>query len=225
MIDINSSNIDKWLFDYAENELSAIEKLNVDAFIERNPEFKADFDAWNDAHISPKVPVLLSPAYKKSLTKSQGFLNRFTVISGVIFVAVCGLIGYQMFEPKQPAFVEAQQKHQEKRVVTQALLTTKLGEPVKQEVIAPSLKPMRNVELETDCETLTHEILELEATRKVAEMKEYQMLSSMKVASVKIRTPRTSHKKRKLTFRERRIYWKETRGKDPVIVQMDSDLF
>ncbi len=48
---INKSNIEEKLFDYFEGNLSATEVSEVDNFVQNNPEFKSDFDAWKQSYL------------------------------------------------------------------------------------------------------------------------------------------------------------------------------
>ena len=48
---INQRNIEEHLFDYFEGNLSADEMQKVEAFIKENPEYQADFDAWEGAKV------------------------------------------------------------------------------------------------------------------------------------------------------------------------------
>ena len=48
---VNKSNIEEKLFDYFEGSLSAAEKLEVDTFVQENPTYQADFQAWSKAQL------------------------------------------------------------------------------------------------------------------------------------------------------------------------------
>jgi type IX secretion system PorP/SprF family membrane protein len=48
---INKSNIEEKLFDYFEGVMTSSEKNEVDQFIDSNPEFKTDFDAWEKSFL------------------------------------------------------------------------------------------------------------------------------------------------------------------------------
>lgn len=53
---ITKENIDKWLFDYFEGNLTFHEKKEVEQFIKSHPEFQDDFDAWSQT-IVEETPV------------------------------------------------------------------------------------------------------------------------------------------------------------------------
>ena len=48
---IEKSNIEEKLFDYFEGNLSNSEVSEVESFIQNNPEFKSDFDAWKQSYL------------------------------------------------------------------------------------------------------------------------------------------------------------------------------
>lgn len=55
---ITHQNVDKWLFDYCEGNLNPADKKQLFAFIEENPEYREDLDAWKDSFLTPEpVPV------------------------------------------------------------------------------------------------------------------------------------------------------------------------
>ena len=46
---INSNNIEKWLFDYFEGNLSLHEKIELETYVANNPQYQEDFDSWEGA--------------------------------------------------------------------------------------------------------------------------------------------------------------------------------
>lgn len=48
---INKSNIEEQLFNYFEGALTSSEKAKVEQFVDANPEFKTDFDAWEKSYL------------------------------------------------------------------------------------------------------------------------------------------------------------------------------
>lgn len=50
-------NIDKWLFEYTEGNLSSSQETQLKQFLLQNPEFEADLDAWQDAFVDAS-PVI-----------------------------------------------------------------------------------------------------------------------------------------------------------------------
>jgi type IX secretion system PorP/SprF family membrane protein len=48
---ISKNNIEEKLFDYFEGELASSERIELEQFIDANPEFKTDFDAWEKSFV------------------------------------------------------------------------------------------------------------------------------------------------------------------------------
>lgn len=53
MIFPNRENIDRWLFDYTEGNLSADQEFLLENYILNNPDLEVDLEAWQDAKIEP----------------------------------------------------------------------------------------------------------------------------------------------------------------------------
>jgi len=51
MSKITHDNLDKWLFNLNEGNLSSSEKRELDSFLSQHPEYNLDADAWNSAEI------------------------------------------------------------------------------------------------------------------------------------------------------------------------------
>lgn len=82
---INPNNIDKWLFDYFEGNLSLHEKIEVETFLKNNPEFQADFEAWESSFI-PQHDVVYHNAH--SLVKKSPVTKRAVAL--FLFIAIVG---------------------------------------------------------------------------------------------------------------------------------------
>ena len=54
MILPNRENIDRWLFDYTEGNLSVDQENLLENFILNNPDIEVDLDAWQDAKLVPE---------------------------------------------------------------------------------------------------------------------------------------------------------------------------
>jgi hypothetical protein len=50
-------NIDKWLFEYTEGNLSSHHENQLNQFLVKNPEFEMDLDAWESAKVEASVEV------------------------------------------------------------------------------------------------------------------------------------------------------------------------
>ncbi|MFT6746172.1 MAG: type IX secretion system PorP/SprF family membrane protein [Glaciecola sp.] len=48
---INKNNIEEKLFDYFEGELTNSEKTELEQFVDKNPDYKTDFDAWEKSYL------------------------------------------------------------------------------------------------------------------------------------------------------------------------------
>lgn len=48
---INKNNIEEKLFDYFEGELTNSEKTELEQFVDNNPDYKTDFDAWGKSYL------------------------------------------------------------------------------------------------------------------------------------------------------------------------------
>lgn len=66
---VTPENIDKWLFDWKEGNLSPSQKEELNAFLINNPEFQADKSAWSSAFVNP-MPKASYPN-KSSLIKKR----------------------------------------------------------------------------------------------------------------------------------------------------------
>lgn len=66
MISPNRENIDRWLFDYTEGNLSAEQEAMLENFILNNPDIEVDLDAWESAKlVSEEVNLPNKAKYKK----------------------------------------------------------------------------------------------------------------------------------------------------------------
>ncbi len=78
---INTNNIDKWLFDYFEGNLSLHEKLEFENFIKENPSFQSDFNSWNESFAPDNnlVYEYTDSLIKKSIWDNKGFILFFSL--------------------------------------------------------------------------------------------------------------------------------------------------
>ena len=58
MISPNRQNIDRWLFDYTEGNLSSDQESLLEKFLLNNPDIEVDLDAWQEAKLVPEEIVL-----------------------------------------------------------------------------------------------------------------------------------------------------------------------
>ncbi len=91
---INKFNIDKWLFDYFEGNLSPHEEVEVELFLSQNPEFEVDFDTWQDSlNTDIDIPSYEAPKslYKKEFASEYWLVASLFLLllgSGIYFVTV-----------------------------------------------------------------------------------------------------------------------------------------
>jgi hypothetical protein len=82
-------NIDRWLFDYTEGNLSAQQEQELESFLMNHPDLELDLDAWTLAKIDAAPMVFEN---KTSLYKKRNFKTTFAFasllllfISGILF--------------------------------------------------------------------------------------------------------------------------------------------
>ena len=84
-------NIDRWLFDYTEGNLSAEQELQLEQFLMNHPDLEMDLDAWEVS----KVDVAPIPFKNKSaLYKKRSYKPIFALL-GILLLFVSGLAYYQ----------------------------------------------------------------------------------------------------------------------------------
>ena len=92
---IKENNLQKWLFDYFEGNLSAHEKLEVEKFIRNNPRFESEFDAWRKSYSTDRrMPVYMGAS---ALMVETSLLARIKWSKAAIYIGLilgAGLFGY-----------------------------------------------------------------------------------------------------------------------------------
>lgn len=76
---VNHNNIDQWLFDYFEGNLSPAQIKQLQGFIKANPEYKEDFDAWKNSFVEESVPAFDSSFLIKDVTPAEKRNKRLAV--------------------------------------------------------------------------------------------------------------------------------------------------
>lgn len=84
---INPSNIDKWLFDYFEGNLSLHEKIEVENFLKENPDFQADFEAWSSANLPSHT---ITYRNTNSLLKNNLVNKKTILIASSLLLLITG---------------------------------------------------------------------------------------------------------------------------------------
>lgn len=77
-------NIDRWLFDYTEGNLTADQEEQLELFLMKHPELELDMDAWEQAKVEP-VPLTFE--HKEELYKKRHFKLSYALALLVLFVS------------------------------------------------------------------------------------------------------------------------------------------
>jgi hypothetical protein len=89
MSTIDYKNIDEWLFNYFEGNLSAPETDLLTAFLNKNPALKADYDAWKKSYVHE--PVMEYPNIN-SLLKPQVAPGTNRIKWSMVLLMLAGLL-------------------------------------------------------------------------------------------------------------------------------------
>lgn len=81
---ITPENIDKWLFDWKEGNLSSAQKEELNSFLANNPEYYADRKAWSSAFVNP-MPKASYPN-KASLTKKRKPIYPYVAAASLLLL-------------------------------------------------------------------------------------------------------------------------------------------
>lgn len=84
-------NIDRWLFDYTEGNLSAQQEQQLDSFIMNHPDLELDLDAWELAKVDVTPMVFENKTY---LYKKRSYKKTF-VFASLLILLISGLVFFQ----------------------------------------------------------------------------------------------------------------------------------
>ncbi|MBO9698706.1 MAG: hypothetical protein J7604_00785 [Sporocytophaga sp.] len=76
---ITRDNVEEWLFEYCEGTLTDEEKLNVEAFISQNPEYREELSFWEDSYL-PQLSASPLPPEAQQLLKTNYFHLKFSTL-------------------------------------------------------------------------------------------------------------------------------------------------
>lgn len=107
---INKNNYEAWLLDYAEGNLSQIEQKQVEAFLEEQPEVKAELEAFEPVYLEPDTSITFDK--KEELKKESGnskvvFFNfnwRIAAAAAAIIIGVIAILPL-IFNNNQPSTI------------------------------------------------------------------------------------------------------------------------
>lgn len=84
---ITHDNIDKWLFNLEEGNLSASEKRELDQFLDSHPELKEEADAWKLSHISEPLTSYAYEAELHAITAGAGIgYRKYAAMAGLLLL-------------------------------------------------------------------------------------------------------------------------------------------
>lgn len=116
---ISKDNIEEKIFDYFEGELSVEETKEMEAFIAENPEYQADFDAWEKSTVTaePMEYKYANELLVKEKALPAGWLKWATGGAFLFLSAVAsvGLIGKYQKSDLKVAQLEASQSNENAR--------------------------------------------------------------------------------------------------------------
>lgn len=102
----NFENIDKWLFEFTEGNLTAEQETHLFDFLEQHPELMPEFKAWTGAKV--KAPIQQADFSSQHLIKHTPFLLRpFSLVSIGFLALTLSWFGYNSI-PKAPLYTKAE---------------------------------------------------------------------------------------------------------------------
>lgn len=87
-------NIDRWLFDYQEGNLSASQVADLEHFMLNHPDLDVDVDAWKSAEVLAEGVPAYVPAANLYKTTNTSY---YYIGAGAVAVALTVLIGFNSF--------------------------------------------------------------------------------------------------------------------------------
>lgn len=88
---ITPDNLDKWLFNLNEGNLTSSEKRELDSFLAQNPEYSMDADSWESSSVSePLVPVSYEAELHAIATGNSFFTYRKMAVAATLLLLLGG---------------------------------------------------------------------------------------------------------------------------------------
>jgi type IX secretion system PorP/SprF family membrane protein len=85
---VNHNNIERWIFDYFEGDLSLHEQMELKEFIKRNPEYSNDFREWEEARVSDDEIVSLYPNANALLVAERSVFTSILRYASMIAIII-----------------------------------------------------------------------------------------------------------------------------------------
>ncbi|MFA7274692.1 MAG: type IX secretion system membrane protein PorP/SprF [Crocinitomicaceae bacterium] len=98
-------NIDKWLFEYAEGNLSTSQETQLKQFLSQNPSLEQDLDAWQFAKVESTNVVY--PHLDKHIKKPIAWMIPAFVASGILVSGAFGLLSWDSVNAAEVPFADA----------------------------------------------------------------------------------------------------------------------
>jgi len=98
MSKITHDNLDKWLFNLNEGNLSSSEKRELDSFLSQHPEYNVDADAWKEAEITENlVPYQFEAELHAIAGNSTFYAYRKWAVAASLLLLLGGSAFYYFF--------------------------------------------------------------------------------------------------------------------------------
>jgi len=120
---IDHSNLDEWLFDYFEGNLTLPEKEKLTCFLNKNPALKADYDSWKNSYINETE--IAYPGANNLLKPKKTGINWFKwpLYFGIVFLGLISYLFYMQTIADNPA--ERIDTKNSKKEITSPAITNK----------------------------------------------------------------------------------------------------
>jgi type IX secretion system PorP/SprF family membrane protein len=107
---IHKGNIEKWMFDYFEGNLTTHEKIEFQQFLTKNPQYQEDFDMWADSYNLPSEEPYFTPSYEHLKQDKKGIpFYWYGAASVVLLFSLLMLIQYadtSFYSPRELSLIE-----------------------------------------------------------------------------------------------------------------------
>jgi type IX secretion system PorP/SprF family membrane protein len=98
MTRITPDNLDKWLFNLNEGNLSSSEKRELDSFLTQHPEYNVDADAWKLSEVNEKlVPIAFESELHAIAGGSTIYVYRKWAVAATLLLLLGGSAFYIFF--------------------------------------------------------------------------------------------------------------------------------